>query len=270
MRGPDSLQEIVKMKRMVKALMLSGAVAFGFGVNPVSAQHDHSGHDHGDKGHGEKAGHSHESAEGHGGAVTMSKEFHVETVFMPDQVRLYLYDGEQNPVHVKHWKKGLVEATGTVDYRDRGRGTTTLNFVRATPDGYACMMHPDQESTKPGKCPKCDMKLSKKDMPDGTLWSCPMHPDENGKGKGKCSDCGMKFTPQDYLVAAADLSGLKAGDAKVTFNLKNLPGENEQTLRFTEKFAPSEMHEEGKMHKGHKMGERGRGGDGHKGHDHDH
>ncbi len=251
------------MKRIVKAMILSGAVAFGLGVNPVSAQHDHGEHEHGGEEHGEKTGHSHERVEGHGGAVTMSKEFHIETVFMPDQVRLYLYDGSQNPMHVKHWKNGLVEATGIVDYRDRGRGTTTLKFVHGTPDGYACPMCAGQESNKPGKCAKCGMNLEKKDVSDSTLWPCPMHPDENGKAAGKCGDCGMKYTPQDYLVAAADLSGLKAGDARVTFNLKNLPGKSERTLRFTEKFAPSKMHEE------HEEGEHGHGGHGHGDHDHD-
>ncbi len=252
------------MKSMVKAMMLSGAVVFGLGVNPVSAQHEHGEHEHAAQEHGEEAGHSDERAEVHGGAVTMSKEFHVETVFLVDQVRLYLYDGSQNPMQVKHWKNGVVGATGVVDYRDRGRGTTTLKFVRAKPDGYACPMCAGQESSKPGKCGKCGMNLAKKDVPDGTLWSCPMHPDENGKAAGKCDDCGMNLTPQDFLVAAADLSGLKAGDAKVTFNLKNLPGKSERTLRFTEKFAPGKMHEE------HEEGEQGHGDHGHGGHDHGH
>ncbi len=243
------------MKSIVKVVMLSGAVIFGLGASSALAQHDHGSHKH-----GEKAGHSHKMAEAHGGAVTMSKEFHVETVFMPDEVRLYLYDDDQNPMHVKHWKSGLVEATGVVNYRDSGRGTTTLTFARGAPGGYACPMHADQKSNKPGKCPKCSMKMAKQDIPDGTMWSCPMHPDENGKAPGKCGDCGMKYAPQDYLVAKADLSGLKAGDAKVTFNLKNLPSKGEKTLRFTEKFAPAKM----QMHGEHDEG----GGDGHADHDH--
>ncbi len=253
------------MSSMLKAMILSGAVILGLGVNPVSAQHGHGAHDHGAHGHGSKmhgeaSGHSHEQAEVHGGLVTMSKEFHVETVFMPNEVRLYLYDGSQNPMHVKHWKSGLVEATGTVDYRDRGRSSTSLEFVRAAPGGYVCPMHAEVVSNKPGECPKCEMTLVKNDIKDGTLWSCPMHPDENGKSAGTCDECGMKYMPQDYLSAPVDLSGLKTGDARVTFNLKNLPGTSEKTLRFTEKLIPSKMpmnkmpmEHMGKMHehKGH-------------------
>jgi len=143
------------MRSMVKAMVLSVAVAFGLGVSVVSA-HEHGGHEK-----GEKSGHSHERAEVHGGVVTMSKEFHIETVFMPDQVRLYLYDGEQNPMHVQSAKGVLVSATGIVDFRDRGRGTTTLKFERATPGAYGCPMCAGQESSKPGKCAKCGMNLVK-------------------------------------------------------------------------------------------------------------
>jgi len=215
----------------MKQVLIGSAFAFGLALRPAMAQHDHGAHEQ-----GEEAGHSHEKAAAHGGAVTMSKEFHVETVFMPDQVRLYLYDASQNPMHVKHREKGLMEATGVVDFRERGRGTTpSFTFARGMPGGYACPMHPGQESDNPGKCAKCDMKLAKQEIPDGTLWSCPMHPDENGKAAGKCADCGMAYTPQDYLVAPLDLTGVNPGEARVTINLKNLTGEKENTLKFTEK-----------------------------------
>lgn len=244
------------MRIVVKTITLSAVVTFGLGASGVLAHE-----------HGEKSGHSHERAEVHGGVATMSKEFHVETVFMPDQVRLYLYDGEQNPMHVQNAKGVLVSATGVVDFREQGRGTTTLKFVRAVPGGYACPMCSGQESSKPGKCAKCGMKLVKKDVPEGTLWSCPMHPDENGKGPGRCGDCGMKYTPQDYLVAPVDFKGVKPGDARVTFNLNNLPGASEKTLRFTEKYTPAGRHDddghEDHDHEGHEHGDHDHG-------DHDH
>lgn len=259
------------MRNIVKAIMLSAATVFGLGLDPALAQHGHEGHDHGHKAgaeeHGEKAGHSHERAEGHGGVITMTKEFHIETVFMPKQVRLYLYDASQNPMHVKHWKKGLVEARGVVEIRGRdgGLGAAILKFVHATAGGYACPMCAGQESSKPGQCGMCGMKLVKQDIPEGTLWSCPMHPDENGKAQGRCGDCGMKYTPQDYLVAMEDFTRLKAGAAKVTFTLKNLPGQSEQTLRFTEKFVLAK-----KVQEKHQKDRPGHEGHDHGSHDDDH
>ncbi|MFQ5489596.1 MAG: heavy metal-binding domain-containing protein [Phycisphaerae bacterium] len=247
------------MQRFWVATMALAGLTFGIGVNSAAAQHAHEGD--------ETAGQSHERAEGHGGAVTMSKEFHVETVFLPDQVRLYLYDQKQNPMHVKHWEKGLVEATGVMQFRDRQRGTATLEFTRAAPDDYACPMHPGQRSNKPGQCPECSMKFSKQDIPEGTLWSCPMHPDENGKAKGKCADCGMKYAPQDYLAASVNLEALEDGAAKVTINLNNLAGMIQHTLQFTEKFKAAkkgQAHDEG----GHEDGEHEHGGHVHGDHDH--
>lgn len=243
----QSLQEIRNMRRIVRATILSAALIFGLGLNPARAQHGHEERDqkHGEdaREHQEKTGHSHEQAAAHGGVVTMSKEFHVETVFLPDQIRLYLYDSAQNPMHVKHWKNGLVVATGTVQFRNRGRGTATLEFEHAAPGGYVCPMHPDQRSIKSGECPVCEMKLSKQEIPEGTLWACPMHPDENGKAEAECADCGMKFTPQDYLVAKADLKGLSPGAAKAIISLTNLPGSKENKLQFAEKFVPSKVGE---------------------------
>ena len=59
---------------------------------------------HAKVGHGnETEGHSHAKAEQHGGLITMStnKEFHFEVVFHSDLVRVYLYDGKQNPISAK-------------------------------------------------------------------------------------------------------------------------------------------------------------------------
>lgn len=254
------------MRSLRMASAIAAALAFGTVLRTASAQHEHEGHEHdqGKQEHREEAGHSHEKAEVHGGVATMSKQFHVETVFMPDQIRLYLYDGKQNPMHVKHWKKGLVEATGTVDFRDRSRGTESLTFEHAVVGSYACC---GKQSSKPGKCPGCGMKLTKEEIPDGTLWACPMHPDENGKSQGSCSDCGMKFTPQDYLVAHVDLKDLKPGAARATFHLMNLSDEKEPMLQFTQKFVPAKMHQEHEEGK-HDKQEKGHDEHGHDDHGH--
>lgn len=256
------------MKSMFTTIVLSTAVAFGLGRADAFGQHEHEHehehahhheHDHGAGGRGEEAGHSHERAEVHGGTVTMSKEFHIETVFLPDQVRLYLYDAEQNPMHFKYSGKGLVTANGELRFRNRARRSEALAFTQVTPGGYACPMHADQNSTKPGECAKCGMSLVKQKLPEGTLWSCPMHPDENGNGPGRCADCGMRLTPQDYLVAEADFDHLKAGDARISVNLVNLPGAKEKTLQFTEKFTPGHEHDDADEHADHEHGD----------HDHD-
>lgn len=62
---------------------------------------------------------------------------------------------------------------------------------------YACTMHPDVTSSKPGKCPKCDSKLvvqrkgSKQTGP--IVYTCSMHPDVVSNKEGKCSQCGMEL-----------------------------------------------------------------------------
>lgn len=50
---------------------------------------------------------------------------------------------------------------------------------------YTCPMHPEVQSDKSGKCPKCDMKLEKKQML--MTYACPEKDCEYQKAKpGKC------------------------------------------------------------------------------------
>lgn len=57
---------------------------------------------------------------------------------------------------------------------------------------YVCPMG-DYQSSKPGKCPKCGMKLEeKKPEAEAKKYACPMG-DYEGDKPGKCPKCGMKL-----------------------------------------------------------------------------
>ena len=56
-------------------------------------------------------------------------------------------------------------------------------------------MHPEVQSDKPGKCPKCGKKLSmslKEDMKAqiAKTYTCPMHPEVALTKEGECPKCG--------------------------------------------------------------------------------
>ena len=55
-----------------------------------------------------------------------------------------------------------------------------------------CPMHPEVISDKPGKCPKCDMNLVKKEIAK-VEYTCPMHPEVISDKSGKCPKCGMNL-----------------------------------------------------------------------------
>ncbi|MFQ6108842.1 MAG: heavy metal-binding domain-containing protein [Candidatus Aminicenantales bacterium] len=55
---------------------------------------------------------------------------------------------------------------------------------------YTCPMHPEVKSDKPGKCPKCGMKLEKKMMPMKRMHA-PMKMHKKEEGKACCPMMGM-------------------------------------------------------------------------------
>ena len=67
---------------------------------------------------------------------------------------------------------------------------------------YACPMHPEVTSDKPGKCSKCgtDLTKSKKEqmkMEVMKIYTCPMHPEVTSDKPGKCSKCGMDMVKKN-------------------------------------------------------------------------
>jgi len=94
--------------------------------------------------------------------------------------------------------------------------SASLAFQESTV--YECPMHPEVQSSKAGKCPKCKMNLVARkgtgSQPSGSgatgtssasqsreavqqtgLYTCSMHPDIRTNGPGKCPKCGMALVP---------------------------------------------------------------------------
>jgi hypothetical protein len=69
-------------------------------------------------------GHSHEKAQGHGGSVVMTKNYHFEVAFKPDAIAVYLYDGSQNALPLKN-------VTGEVSLKFKNGDTRTLKLKAA-------------------------------------------------------------------------------------------------------------------------------------------
>ncbi len=64
---------------------------------------------------------------------------------------------------------------------------------------YYCTMHPEVVQDEPGKCPKCDMDLTPRQVAGGeatTEYYCTMHPEVVQDQPGKCPKCDMDLTPR--------------------------------------------------------------------------
>lgn len=57
---------------------------------------------------------------------------------------------------------------------------------------YTCPMHPEIVQDKAGKCPKCGMNLTAKQV-SARVYTCPMHPEIVQDKPGKCPKCGMNL-----------------------------------------------------------------------------
>jgi hypothetical protein len=176
--------------------VLGVAMLFWTGVTKAAAQ-EHSQSMGANSSKEEMGGHSHERCELHGGNVAMTKAHHVETVFAPDGIRIYMYSDEQNPLPMD-------KVSGTVTMKDKAGTAREVKLVANVPKKgeqvvYYCTMYDSAPQMTPGKCPVC----------------------------------GMNLVPQSGLFAAADLSKAAPGSVKAIVKLTGMDGD-EKNVTFTE------------------------------------
>src|SRR3954466_6021066 len=102
----------------------------------------------------------------------------------------------------------------------------TASFADQQKTVYVCPMHPEVQSSKPGRCPKCEMRLvaksaapekqtatppaadppaltrqqSREIVPSTDGYTCAMHPEIRTSKPGKCPKCQMTLvavTPEN-------------------------------------------------------------------------
>lgn len=74
---------------------------------------------------------------------------------------------------------------------------------------YVCPMHPEVQSSTPGVCPKCNMKLvveetkkkEKVEEEKAESYTCPMHLEIRAAGPGKCPKCDMALVAANPAIS---------------------------------------------------------------------
>ncbi len=194
------------MNKHLRILALAATVAaIGWVGSSVSRAHEDANPKPGQKVIAAKSDTSkeadlHQKSAMHGGQVSMTKEHHFETVFLPNGVTVYAYSKQEAPAMIEEAK-----GSAKVSYRDGTSKTVALVAgvpAEKEPAVYFCPMHEQVVQSEPGKCKLCG---------------------------------GMKLFKQDRLIGALDLSKARPGDLEMTIQISGLAGA-EPEVTFTEKF----------------------------------
>ncbi|MBI3098988.1 MAG: efflux RND transporter periplasmic adaptor subunit [Planctomycetes bacterium] len=84
-------------------------------------------------------------------------------------------------------RKGVATADGAPAPSDGGTTAAAKEVF------YQCPMHAEVTSDKPGRCPKCNMELAKREASvekPRTIYVCDMHPEKVSDIPGECAECG--------------------------------------------------------------------------------
>jgi hypothetical protein len=159
----------------------------------------------------------------HGGVTAPAGKAVAEVVFLPDGLRLYVSNGEGDPLDAgklggsvelgggkgqttrlelaapegetgyltaaydfSETEKGAVMARVTLEGLPGGETTFTVPYRAARTEAYTCPMHPDVVQAEAGSCPECGMDLVKA----RGYYGCPMHPEVESHDKAQCWKCG--------------------------------------------------------------------------------
>ncbi|MFQ5601174.1 MAG: heavy metal-binding domain-containing protein [Candidatus Krumholzibacteriia bacterium] len=207
-------------------VLLFGLALAASGWTPAWGQHEE---------HSEEAGHSHQSAEKHGGTVTMTKEFHFEVAFERDMVHVHGYDGAQKPVDLKG-----VTGRVVIHFRDSKRKPIEAALKYVGPGGEGSHGHEHPGSMEPGhlmaavdlsRVPDGDAKATFKlgNLPGKSekevqfketfqlarqvVYACPMNDSDPTGEPGSCPKCGMTLERSRYIYSCPEHPAVTSRDA---------------------------------------------------------